>query len=128
MQIVSSGDNLHEMSKPIFWEKGGKYFIMSSAEIFTQHALVYELPHYTDIMKHNFHFMKHDVRKNRFWKNRFKMVFKWWFIEQNKKKVGLTFSNLWAISPIDKFVMFSPSKQTLAFHADFLQTRQLAWN
>ena len=30
MQIVSSGDNLHEMSKPIFWEK--KYFKMSSAE------------------------------------------------------------------------------------------------
>ena len=24
MQIVSSGDNLHEKSKPIFWEKKGK--------------------------------------------------------------------------------------------------------
>ena len=35
MQIVSLGDNLHEMSDPIFWEK---YFKMSSAEIFTQHA------------------------------------------------------------------------------------------
>ena len=29
MQIVSSGDNLHEISKPIFW---GKYFKMLSAE------------------------------------------------------------------------------------------------
>ena len=28
-------DNLHEMSNPVFW---GKYFKMSSAEIFTQHA------------------------------------------------------------------------------------------
>ena len=30
MQIVSLGDNLHEMSKLIFWEK---YFKMLSAEI-----------------------------------------------------------------------------------------------
>ena len=38
MQIVSSGDNLHEMSKSIFWEKIRKIFQMSSAEIFTQLA------------------------------------------------------------------------------------------
>ena len=37
MQIVSYGDNLHEMSKPVFWEKYEKYFKMS-AEIFTQSA------------------------------------------------------------------------------------------
>ena len=37
MQIVSIGDNLHEMSKPVFWEK---YFNMSSAENFTQHAKI----------------------------------------------------------------------------------------
>ena len=38
MQIISSGDNLHEMSKPIFWKKEDKkkYFKMLSAEIFTQ--------------------------------------------------------------------------------------------
>ena len=35
MQIVSLGDNLHEMSYPVFWEK---YFKMSSAENFTQSA------------------------------------------------------------------------------------------
>ena len=35
MQIVSSGDNLHEVSNPILQEK---YFKMASAEIFTQHA------------------------------------------------------------------------------------------
>ena len=39
MQIVSQGDNLHEMSKPAFWEKLEKYFKMSSAEIFIQHAM-----------------------------------------------------------------------------------------
>ena len=33
MQIVSSGDNLHELSKPIFWEKSENYFKMSSAEL-----------------------------------------------------------------------------------------------
>ena len=38
MQIISFGDNLHEMSKPIFWEKYEKYFKMLSAEIFTQNA------------------------------------------------------------------------------------------
>ena len=31
MQIISQGDKLHEMSKPIFYEK---YFKMSSAEFF----------------------------------------------------------------------------------------------
>ena len=36
MQIVS--DNLHVMSKPIFWEK---CFQMSSAEIIAQHAKRY---------------------------------------------------------------------------------------
>ena len=35
MQIVSTGDNLHEMSKPVFWEKYEKYFNMSSAVSFT---------------------------------------------------------------------------------------------
>ena len=38
MQIVSLGDNLHEMSNPVFWEKYKKYFKMSSAENFTQSA------------------------------------------------------------------------------------------
>ena len=34
MQIVSLGDNLHEMSKPIFWKNNKKEnFRMSSAEI-----------------------------------------------------------------------------------------------
>ena len=33
MQIVSEGDNLHEMSNPIFLGKIRKYFKMSSAEI-----------------------------------------------------------------------------------------------
>ena len=37
MQIVSKGDNLHELSKPIFW--GNKYFKMLSAENFTQQAV-----------------------------------------------------------------------------------------
>ena len=32
MQIVSLGDNLHEMSKPIFWEKFLKIWNLSSAE------------------------------------------------------------------------------------------------
>ena len=36
MQIVSLGDNLHELSRPIF--VGGKDFKMSAAEIFTKHA------------------------------------------------------------------------------------------
>ena len=38
MQIVSWGDNLHEMSYPVFWEKQEKYFKMSSAQNFTQSA------------------------------------------------------------------------------------------
>ena len=43
MQIVSLGDNLHELSKPIFQnlfseKKNKKKFKMSSAEFFTQHA------------------------------------------------------------------------------------------
>ena len=38
MQIVSIGDNLHEMSKPDFWENREKYYKMSSAENFTQSA------------------------------------------------------------------------------------------
>ena len=38
MQIVSNGDNLHEMSKPVFLENQIKYFKMVSAENFTQHA------------------------------------------------------------------------------------------
>ena len=38
MQIVSNGDNLQEMSNPVFWEKQAKYFKMLSAEIFTQRA------------------------------------------------------------------------------------------
>ena len=37
MQIVSIGDNLHVMSKSVFWEKYEKYSKMS-AEIFTQSA------------------------------------------------------------------------------------------
>ena len=38
MQIVSFDDNLHNVSKPIFWKKKAKYFKMSSADIFTQNA------------------------------------------------------------------------------------------
>ena len=47
MQTVSSGDNLHEVSKPIFWKKIRKQKTMwvkisadkmSSAEIFTQYG------------------------------------------------------------------------------------------
>ena len=38
MQIVSLGDNLHEMLKPTLLEKYEKHFKMSSAENFTQHA------------------------------------------------------------------------------------------
>ena len=35
MQVVSPGDNLYEMPKPIFWEK---YIKKLSADIFTQHT------------------------------------------------------------------------------------------
>ena len=38
MQIVSWGDNLHEMSNPVFWGKKDKYFKLLSAENFTQSA------------------------------------------------------------------------------------------
>ena len=40
MQIVSSGDNLHEMSKSIFWDKK---FKIPSAEYFTCHAKLLRL-------------------------------------------------------------------------------------
>ena len=40
MQIVSIGDNMHEMSKPVFWEKSEKYFKMS-AEFFSQSVKSY---------------------------------------------------------------------------------------
>ena len=33
----AAGDNLYEMSNPIFWEKSEKYFNMLFAEIFTKH-------------------------------------------------------------------------------------------
>ena len=38
MQIVSLGDNLHELSNPVFEKNKKKYFKMSSAENFTQSA------------------------------------------------------------------------------------------
>ena len=38
MQIVSNGNNLHEMSKPVFWGKYEQTFNTLSAENFTQHA------------------------------------------------------------------------------------------
>ena len=39
MQIVSLGDNLHDVSNPIIWEKKKeKYFKMLYSEICTQHA------------------------------------------------------------------------------------------
>ena len=37
---LSIGDNLHEMTKPVFWEKQEKYFKLSSAENYTQNAKV----------------------------------------------------------------------------------------
>ena len=37
MQIVSIGDSLHEMSKPVFWEIK-KNFSLLSAENFTKSA------------------------------------------------------------------------------------------
>ena len=36
-----NGDNLHEMSNPVFWERQEKYFNMSSAENFSQSAKHY---------------------------------------------------------------------------------------
>ena len=45
MQIVSSGDNLHEMSNPIFWRKKEKYIKMSSAEFLpSMQSIDYDLP------------------------------------------------------------------------------------
>ena len=38
MQIVSLGDNLHEVSDPIVSENLEKHFKILSAEIFSQHA------------------------------------------------------------------------------------------
>ena len=38
MQTVSSGDNLHEMSKLVFLKEYEKYFNMLSAEILIQSA------------------------------------------------------------------------------------------
>ena len=38
MQIVSKGDNLHEMSNPVSWEKKEKYFNMFTAENFIESA------------------------------------------------------------------------------------------
>ena len=38
MQFVSIGDNLHEISKSVSWEKYEKYFNLSSAENFAQSA------------------------------------------------------------------------------------------
>ena len=38
MQIVSLGDNWHELAYPVFWGKYEKYFKMSSAENVTQIA------------------------------------------------------------------------------------------
>ena len=38
MQIFSIGENLHEKTKLVFWEKYEKYFKMVSAEIFTKSA------------------------------------------------------------------------------------------
>ena len=42
MQIVSIGDNLHEMSNPAFWEKlkKKKKFKMLSSENFTQRVQI----------------------------------------------------------------------------------------
>ena len=38
MQIVSTGDNLHKMSKSVSGKNKKKYFKMLSAETFTQNA------------------------------------------------------------------------------------------
>ena len=39
MQIVSIGDNLHELPKPIFWEKIRKNIVNLSAAKFAQRAI-----------------------------------------------------------------------------------------
>ena len=36
MQIVSNGDNLHEMSNPVSWEKQDFFLKMSFAEIYPE--------------------------------------------------------------------------------------------
>ena len=41
---TSKGNNLHEMSKPVFWNKL-EYFETMSAEIITQHAEPYIVVH-----------------------------------------------------------------------------------
>ena len=38
MQILTNGDNLHEITNSVFWENQEKYFKISSAENFTQSA------------------------------------------------------------------------------------------
>ena len=38
MHIVSNGDNLHDISKPVFLEKWENYFKMLSSEILNQSA------------------------------------------------------------------------------------------
>ena len=42
---MSKGNNLHEMSKPVFWNKLEEYFETMSAEIITQHAEPYIVVH-----------------------------------------------------------------------------------
>ena len=39
MQIVSNGDNLHEISNPVFWEKNKKNVISLSSVEFTQRVV-----------------------------------------------------------------------------------------
>ena len=41
MQIVSTGDNLHEMLNPVYGENQKKYLKMLSTENFTQSAQCY---------------------------------------------------------------------------------------
>ena len=48
MQIVSLGDNLHEMSKPVFWEKYEKRFQTSSVESFTIHSTLYSIQRFSE--------------------------------------------------------------------------------
>ena len=47
MQIVSIGDNLHEMSNPVFWEDKKKYFKMLSAVLNEPQNKKTYLPTYT---------------------------------------------------------------------------------
>ena len=41
---IYTGENLHEMSNSVFWEKKEKYFNMSSAENFIQSAKLQSVP------------------------------------------------------------------------------------